>query len=421
MTRYEVYVLIVCTVVFTLLVALLTVLITYIVKSLLRSIKGGLEDEKLKIEYFSTTSKKKPKALSIIDKAFSAIIFLCLFAVFIGAMFVNVTERTTVGDIPRLQVVCSESMSEKHKKNTYLMKNNLNDQFDMFDIIVTHKLPAESELKQYDIVVYEIDDTLVVHRIVNIEEPNEKHPNERYFLLQGDNVESADKFPVKYSQMRAIYRGDKIPLVGSIVIFLQSPAGYLCLILVVFTMIVTPIVDRILKKAKRKRLEEYLAILSQTRVDIAQAVDFEAKMAILAEEYARQKKEEKGKRKRWFSFFKSAPSGEIITSAQSTALLPIPQELSESAENAEPKKASIFDGDTFIATLTAEERKEFISLFISASDSVLPKYNIGGDNRVFFDRFFIYLGDFRTMISESLMQKIYEYTMEPREEWLLIS
>ena len=91
MTRYEVYVLIVCTVVFTLLVALLTVLITYIVKSLLRSIKGGLEDEKLKIEYFSTTSKKKPKALSIIDKAFSAIIFLCLFAVFIGAFFLNVT------------------------------------------------------------------------------------------------------------------------------------------------------------------------------------------------------------------------------------------------------------------------------------------------------------------------------------------
>ena len=117
-----------------------------------------------------------------------------------------------MGDIPRMQVVCSESMSEKHSKNTYLRKNNLNDQFDMFDVIITYELPKESELKKYDIVVYEIDGTLVVHRIVNIEEPNEKHPNERHFLLQGDNVESPDKFPVKYSQMRGIYKGDKIPL-----------------------------------------------------------------------------------------------------------------------------------------------------------------------------------------------------------------
>ena len=77
-------------------------------------------------------------------------------------------------------------------------------------------LPKEEDLKLYDIVVYKQDDIYVVHRIVGIEEPNEKHPNERYFLLQGDAVDSPDRFPVKYSQMQGIYTDEKIPFVGSI-------------------------------------------------------------------------------------------------------------------------------------------------------------------------------------------------------------
>ena len=70
-------------------------------------------------------------------------------------------------------------MSTKNEKNEYLFENDLNDQFDMFDIVITQPLPDEEELQLYDIVVYERDDMLVIHRIVEIEEPNEKH-SERY-------------------------------------------------------------------------------------------------------------------------------------------------------------------------------------------------------------------------------------------------
>ena len=77
MTRYEIYVLIVCIIVFTMLTALLTALIWYIVSLLLRAIKSGLEDEKIKIEYANRAKRKTSKALSFLDKAFSALVFLC--------------------------------------------------------------------------------------------------------------------------------------------------------------------------------------------------------------------------------------------------------------------------------------------------------------------------------------------------------
>ncbi len=152
-------------------------------------------------------------------------------------------------------------MQTKNEKNRYLFENHLDNQFATFDLIITRKLPAESELKLYDIVVYEKDGLLLVHRIVGIEEPNEKHPDERYFLLQGDAVSTPDVFPVKYSQMRGIYRNERIPFLGSFVWFMQSPAGYLCILLVVFAIICSPLMDKKVEKARAERLAILLAQL----------------------------------------------------------------------------------------------------------------------------------------------------------------
>ena len=63
---------------------------------------------------------------------------------------------------------------------------------------------------------------------------------------------------MKYSQMRAIYRDEKIPFVGSFVAFMQSPAGYICILLVVFAMICTPLMENKLNKEKQERLSKIL-------------------------------------------------------------------------------------------------------------------------------------------------------------------
>ena len=66
--------------------------------------------------------------------------------------------------------IVDSSMEEKNTKNSYLFNNNLNNQISAFDLITMYKIPKEEDLKLYDIVIYEVDGILVIHRIVGIEE-----------------------------------------------------------------------------------------------------------------------------------------------------------------------------------------------------------------------------------------------------------
>ncbi len=267
MTSYDIYVFILCLIVFTLLTTLFISLLTIITKQSLRLIRAGAEDERIFEEY--SRRKNDAKKSGWLSTAFT-VFFACVFAViFIFTLGMQLLSDSKTTSIPTLRVVYSQSMSDKFERNEYLFKNDLNDQFSRFDIIVTYELPKEEDLKLYDIVVYEVDDTLVVHRIVGIEEPNKNHPDERHFLLQGDLVDRPDKFPVRYSQMKAIYRGESVPFIGSFVMFLQSPAGYLCLLLVLAEMIGTPMISKRIQRAERER---YALLSARTVQSASQSV-----------------------------------------------------------------------------------------------------------------------------------------------------
>ena len=53
--------------------------------------------------------------------------------------------------------------------------------------------------------------------------------------------------------MKSIYRGERVPFVGSVVFFMQSPAGMLCFLLVLFAMFATPIAEKKILNAKKAR------------------------------------------------------------------------------------------------------------------------------------------------------------------------
>lgn len=254
MTAYEIYVLIICLLVLFLLVGLSSIFLWVIIKQSVRLIRTGVEDEKIKQEYIKAQTDKKCKICKGIEIIVSLLLCVIMCAFFAFSLYVNFRKDSFSDNIPTLKVVNSASMSTKHEKNTYLDYNQLNDQFQAFDIVLTYKAPAEKDLKLYDIIVYEVDGSFLIHRIVNIEEPNAEHPDERWFLCQGDANERPDRFPVKYDQIKGIYRGERIPFVGSFVSFMQSPAGWLCILLVVASMIATPLIERKLKKEKELRL-----------------------------------------------------------------------------------------------------------------------------------------------------------------------
>lgn len=258
MKGFELYIFFLCLFVFVALAGMFTFLITYIAKQRICITSNGLADEKIK-ENISKKLNKKAKKCSKVCDVISRVMSISVCAV-LCLLFAVTGISSCMGDgvvkkLPAIKVISSTSMSEKYEKNAYLFTNGLNDQLQLFDVVLLHELPPEDELELYDIVVYEhISGALLVHRIVAIEEPNEKHPNERHFLLQGDAVHYPDTFPVRYSQMKSIYRGERIPNVGSFVYFMQSPAGIICLILIVLTIITMPIADNYISKVEYERV-----------------------------------------------------------------------------------------------------------------------------------------------------------------------
>ncbi len=262
MTAYETYVFILCFIVFSLFTLVFSYVIATIVKQKLLLIKHGLEDEEIKKE--QDKKAKASRVASICTTAISLLVCVALLASFLFSLYLNFTKDKAPNGIPSLKVVKTSSMATKNQKNTYLFENGLDDQIQTFDLIVTHHLPKEEELALYDIVVYQKNETFVIHRIIGIEEPNEKHPDCRHFLLQGDAVCNPDEFPVLYSQMQGIYRGERVPFVGSFILFMQSPAGWLCILLILFAIIVTPILERKLEEEAKARLAQIDAGKPQT-------------------------------------------------------------------------------------------------------------------------------------------------------------
>lgn len=252
MSDYEIYSLLLCIIVFVLLTAVFSALLIYALRLKLTLVRAGLQDEKIKRGYEKERMKLRDDGVffTVLPHIFSALLLLLL----VFSLVLNATETQAFDDIPTVKVVKSASMASKNKRNDYLFENDLNDQFATFDMIVTEKLPDEFELELYDVVVYEIDGTMIVHRIVEIEEPNAAHPDCRYFRLQGDAVSAPDAEPVVYEQMISIYRGQKIPFLGSLVVFLQSPAGWLCVLLMLFATVAAPIVEKKLETERLIRL-----------------------------------------------------------------------------------------------------------------------------------------------------------------------
>ena len=258
MTDYEVYTLILCIIVFCLLTILSIICVSIIAHLTVKITKSGIDDERIVKDYREETRVAKIKKSKVLDYVLSGTVCFVFLAIFVCSLVIRVNEDKLVENSSVYRVVRTGSMAEKHEKNKYLTENGLDDQIQMFDLICTDRLPDEMDLELYDIVVYEVDDMLIVHRIVGIEEPNASHPDCRYFRLQGDAVEAADRFPVTYDQMRAIYRGARIPFVGSFILFMQSTAGYLCIGLVIFAMIATPLLEAYLSYQRKKRLKVYI-------------------------------------------------------------------------------------------------------------------------------------------------------------------
>lgn len=180
--------------------------------------------------------------LSII--MYAIIVILILIGIILAAYFIDFKIRDSRIEAPLYSayVIVSGSMEPIIK---------------IRDAVVVRRC-EEEDIKIDDVVTYRsLDDAyygiLITHRVVNIEMQN----GEKIFITKGDNNETIDRSPVKFSQIqgKVVMR---IPKIGYLKDFLTSHEGLIIAIVLPSIGIVGYDILKLFKVGKRKEEKNVL-------------------------------------------------------------------------------------------------------------------------------------------------------------------
>lgn len=136
---------------------------------------------------------------------------------------------------------------------------------------------------------------------------------------------------------------------------------------------------------------------------------------------AKKVKEAKKAKKAAPVAIKEAPANEFATVAAPAAnveeaAIVAPTATAEEApaivEAEEEDPAALLDA--FLVSLSKKEKEEFgvLTLKLQKIAPDIPRYETGAENKIFFRRIFVNLGSVRGLISDELMEKIYQHTIQ---------
>ena len=239
--------------------ALFTILYMTYSNSTINEYKTGKRDIELIDEaiYDNLSYVKKRKK---IFQTIKSIGFYGLMIIIIPFFTLSLINKFS-GDITMINnkgiiVVATGSMSKKDKNNDYIVKNNLNNQFDAYEIIVIEKVETHDDLKLYDVISFVNDQGInVIHRIIDIEY------GERgiQYETRGDSNNASDKYRPVLEDIQGKYTGTHIPYLGLFILFMQSYIGIITIVSLIYCLFM---IDRFTAKITKTQ-NDRLDILSE--------------------------------------------------------------------------------------------------------------------------------------------------------------
>ncbi len=224
--------------------AVFTILFHHYYKSNIESVSSGKEDIDLidnAIDEEKEKENKSKKAWKLTGKIFSYVVLGVVFSFFIFSLVSKIQGNTMMFGNSTMVVIASGSMSERNN-DTIKKHPELTDQFDTYDIIGITKYQNQSEVSLYDVIAYKNKKNVtIVHRIVEI--VTDKDTGEIGYLTQGDSNLYADNTAnsqysgyLTYDKIIGKYNETRIKGLGIFVIFLQSSAGIVTVLSVVYCL-----------------------------------------------------------------------------------------------------------------------------------------------------------------------------------------
>ena len=209
-----------------------TILFSHYCKASSEEVLSGKKDiELLDSEFLEKKKKKKESNTRKIVKKVVSYVVLSVLILFLGlSIYSKANNDVMLLGNSALLTVASGSMSYKNEENTYLDFNNLDDQFQTYDVIQIEKV-KEEDLKLYDVIAFKNNENkIIIHRIIKIE----SDVLGVKYTTRGDANNLSDEFNPRFENIVGRYTGNRVPIVGIFVLFLQSYSGMVTVVALLY-------------------------------------------------------------------------------------------------------------------------------------------------------------------------------------------
>ena len=250
---------------------LFTILYKSYASSQIAEIKSGKRDIEIIDEVIydrQSHVQQRRKVIGLIRTIAFYLVIIIIVPIFAFSLVNKVMGNVMMIGNKAVMVIPTDSMSYKNEANSYLFNRNLNNQIQPYDIIVLEKV-SKSDIKMYDVIAYKNDKGVnIVHRIIDI--------NGDKYTTRGDIYDSSktDLYKPVYEDVVGRYTGKRIPGVGIFIMFLQSYAGIITVVSLVYCLLMIDRTAERINKVQQERidkLEEALDYLDESSSDCMKA------------------------------------------------------------------------------------------------------------------------------------------------------
>ncbi len=234
----------------------------------IESVKAGREDADLIEQAVYQEKQNKNKTKKALKKAlriFEYVLMGVICAFFVFSMYSRFSGNVLMFGKHSFIVIATDSMSLQNSNNTYLKENNLDNQFNAHDIIGLAPYDSEDDVKLYDVIAYKSkDDVVIVHRIRVIETLED---GSKAYHTRGDKnaIDDDNNFYgayLTYDDIIGHYTGARVPEIGIFIIFVQSNAGIITIVSIIYCLLMYDRLNNKYEKAMDERTELLLNTLS---------------------------------------------------------------------------------------------------------------------------------------------------------------
>lgn len=261
MTNTEILGLVISVLGFILFSVVFTIVYRAFSKSYIKDIKAFKEDHNILedlIKYNHPSSKKKNKIIKAIKNTLFYGLLLILIPFFVVSLVSRIKGNILMFGGNGYLVVGSGSMSIKN--NSYLLENELNNQFNTGDIIEIRKLSTD-EPKLYDVISYKNDKGInIIHRIIKINEDGT-------YITRGDSNIASDTYHPKRSDIYGVYTNNRVPVLGYLILFFKSNFGIMTALAVLYCIFMIDFFNRRSAKVYEDRYNEIEKIVQEKNFD----------------------------------------------------------------------------------------------------------------------------------------------------------